>query len=456
LSASFNDRVTPMTHFDKIKEVYSLSKQSNFKDMNRREFLKAGGIGTVALTVGTTGIFSLGSMEALADSKGTTENSKKARGHAVVVGHRGSPLLAPEETIASYKRALAEKTEVLEGDVQLTADGELVLVHDDTLVRTTDVMKVFPDRAPWMVGDFTLDEIKQLDAGSWFDPRFAGERIPTVRELLETNRGKAGLTLELKSPQNSPGVGAKLAEELIAAGLADGGQLRTGAYKVMVHSRDEAALKEFHEVATKVQLAVLTGGEMLDDSTLKSLSSWTIGVFAHPRKTNASDIERAHKHGLIVFSDPVDSPQQIEMALNQNYDWVITNQPATALRVRAGRDPFQHENGVVIDHVFPNPSGDDIQPETGEHVTLRNTTNKAINVSSHYLRDQSGSIMRIGEGYVIEPGSLLRIYVGPGTNRPGAYYNAFTTGFLGNTNGDTVTYFSNDHTILDIYSYIVP
>jgi glycerophosphoryl diester phosphodiesterase len=375
---------------------------------------------------------------------------------SVIAAHRGSPALAPEETPASYRRALAERAEVLEGDVQLTADGEMVLVHDDTLVRTTDAETVFPDRAPWRVGQFTLAEIKRLDAGSWFDPRFAGERVPTVRELLKINRGKAGLTLELKSPANSPGVGAKLAAELNRAGLADGGTLKSGAWRVKVHSRDEAALREFHAGAPKVQLAVLTGGAMLDDATLERLSGWTVGVFSHPRVTSAADVERAHRRGLKVFSDPVDSPAEITMALRQGYDWTITNHPATALRVRAGKEPFPHANGVVVDHVFPNPSGDDIQPETGEHVTLRNTTGKPVDVSGHYLRDQATNLLRIGPGNVIPPGSLLRVYVGPGTNRPGAYYNNLTTGFLNNTGGDTVTYFSDRHTVLDTHSYIVP
>ncbi|MBK1785308.1 glycerophosphodiester phosphodiesterase family protein [Prauserella cavernicola] len=375
---------------------------------------------------------------------------------AVIAAHRGSPGLAPEETPASYRQALTEGADVLEGDVQLTADGELVLVHDDTLERTTDVETVFPERAQGLVGDFTLAEIKQLDAGSWFDERFAGQRVPTVRELLEINRGRAGLTLELKAPQNSPGVGAKLAHELHAAGLADGAVLRSGAYRVKVHSRDEAALREFHEVAPKVQLAVLTGGEMLDDATLDRLAGWTVGVFSHPRVTTAADVDRAHARGLKVISDPVDSPEQIEMALHQRYDWVVTNYPETAKRVRAGKDPFPGAGAVVVDHVFPNPSGDDMQPETGEHVTLRNTTSRPVNVGGHTVRDAASNLLRIGEGYVIQPGSLLRVYPGPGTNRPDAYYNDLTVGFLNNTGGDTVTFYSERGRALDAHSYIVP
>jgi glycerophosphoryl diester phosphodiesterase len=384
------------------------------------------------------------------------DHASHGRRDSVIAGHRGSPGKAPEETLASYVRALAEGAEVLEGDVQLSSDGVLVLVHDDNLVRTSDAEIVFPDRAPWNVGQFTLAELKRLDAGTWFDARFAGQRVTTVHELLQLTRGRVALTLELKNPAASPGVGAKLAQALLDAGVADGAVLRSGAYRVHVHSRDEAALREFHAVAPKVQLAVLTGGTMLADERLDELSEWTVAVYAHPRATSALDVERAHERGLLVFNDPVDSEVEINMALNQGYDWIITNFPEVVGRVLGKREPFPDANGVVVDRVLENPSGDDVQPEVGEYVALRNTTDRPIDVGGHYLRDQATNLLRIGAGYVIPPGSLLRVYVGPGTNRADAYYNGLTTGFLNNTGGDTISYFNERHELIDIHSYIVP
>ncbi|GGV03661.1 hypothetical protein GCM10010182_22240 [Actinomadura cremea] len=379
------------------------------------------------------------------------------RTDALILGHRGSPGQAPEETLASYRNALREDADVLEGDVQLTSDEKLVLLHDDTLVRTTDVEEVYPDRAPWKVGQFTLAEIKRLDAGSWFDSRYKGRRVPTVRELLDVTDARTGLTLELKSPANSPGVATLLARELNAAGLTDGATLRSGAYRVHVHSRDKAALEAFHAAAPKVQLSYLTGGAMPTDAELAGLSGWTVGVYTHPRATGASDVERAHAHDLKVISDPVDSPTEISMAANQGYDWVTTNFPDTARRVLDGaKRTFPKANGVVVDSVFPNPSGDDVQPENSEHVVLRNTTSRPVNVGGGYLRDQAGNLLEIGSGYVIPPGSLLRVHVGSGTDRADAYYNGLTRGFLNNTSGDTVSFFGADHSLLDIGSYIVP
>ncbi|TDD31275.1 esterase [Actinomadura sp. KC06] len=411
--------------------------------MNRVSMFAGGAVVAAALAVA-------GSAQA------SPERAGGKRGDAVVVGHRGSPGQAPEETLASYRNALRDGSDVLEGDVQLTSDKRLVLLHDDTLARTTDVEEVYPDRAPWTVGQFTLAEIKRLDAGSWFDSRYAGQRVPTLKELLAVAGHRTGLSLEMKAPANSPGVATLLAKELNAARLTDGAKLPSGAYRVQVHSRDQAALKEFHASAPKVQLSYLTGGKMLGDGELAELAGWTIAVYAHPRVTSAADIGRARAKGLKVISDPVDSPAEIAMAVHQGYDWVTSNFPATVERVLQRRAPFPAANGVVVDSVFPNPSGDDVQPENSEHVVLRNTTSRPVDVSGGYLRDQAGNLMRIGRGYVVGPGSLLRVHVGPGTNRPDAYYNGLTTGFLNNTSGDTVSFFAADHSLLDIGSYIVP
>jgi glycerophosphoryl diester phosphodiesterase len=94
------------------------------------------------------------------------------------IAHRGSSGAAPENTIAAVRLSLAQGADVVENDIQRTSDGELVILHDASLARTTDVEQVFPGRASYDVVHFTLAEVKRLDAGSWFAPQFAGERIP--------------------------------------------------------------------------------------------------------------------------------------------------------------------------------------------------------------------------------------------------------------------------------------
>ena len=114
----------------------------------------------------------------------------------LVVGHRGAPHRAPENTLASYRAALEISVDAIELDLHLSSDGHLVVIHDDRLERTTD------GEGP--VHALTLAELRQLDAGGWFDPAFAGERIPTFDEALEAIGDRAALQVEIKGKE--PGV----------------------------------------------------------------------------------------------------------------------------------------------------------------------------------------------------------------------------------------------------------
>lgn len=140
------------------------------------------------------------------------------------IAHRGARSLAPENTLAAARRALEIGADLWELDVQLTADGEFILLHDDTLERTSNVAQVFPDRRPWRVSDFTLRELRQLDFGAWFnqtDPfgeiaaghvsqsqqaSYVGEPAPTLRQALEWTRDNDWqVNVELKDLGGQPG-----------------------------------------------------------------------------------------------------------------------------------------------------------------------------------------------------------------------------------------------------------
>ncbi len=134
------------------------------------------------------------------------------------IAHRGASSLAPENTLAAARKALEIGADLWELDVSVTADGELVVLHDDSLVRTTNAPLLFPDRAPWLISTFTLAEVCQLDAGSWFvetDPfdtiaagavspteqtALPGEPIPTLREaLVLTHEHNWRVNVEIKA-----------------------------------------------------------------------------------------------------------------------------------------------------------------------------------------------------------------------------------------------------------------
>jgi len=105
--------------------------------------------------------------------------------YPLIIAHRGASSLAPENTLASAQKALQIGADLWELDVAVTADGELVLMHDDTLERTSNAAQVFPNRAPWNVWEFTLDEIQTLDCGSWFNHSGASKKIAMGDEIQE-------------------------------------------------------------------------------------------------------------------------------------------------------------------------------------------------------------------------------------------------------------------------------
>ncbi len=116
------------------------------------------------------------------------------KGSIDVIAHRGASAYAPENTIAAFKKAIEMKAHWFELDVHLTADNKLPVIHDDDLKRITGVEGKVTEKK-W-------DEIKELDAGSWFSPQFKGEKIPLLEDALKVARGKIGVYIEVKSSDN--------------------------------------------------------------------------------------------------------------------------------------------------------------------------------------------------------------------------------------------------------------
>jgi len=233
-----------------------------------------------------------------------------------LIAHRGASAYAPEHTLEAYRLALEQGADFVEQDLAVTRDGVLVCIHDLTLNRTTDVETVFPDRfvedrsggAPvrrWLVGDFTLAEIKRLDAGSWFAEKFAGARIPTFQEAIELVRGRAGLYPELKDPgfYRERGVSP---EQLLAAALQKNRLIDDAATPVIVQSFDETTLKLLKRDLPKVPRVWLVephwANRVDSPDKLREIAAWATGL--GPNKTIIATrpdvVKWAHAAGLTV------------------------------------------------------------------------------------------------------------------------------------------------------------
>jgi glycerophosphoryl diester phosphodiesterase len=133
------------------------------------------------------------------------------RTKVAVVAHRGASREAPENTLSAIRLAIAHGVDACEVDVQATADGVLVLLHDGDLARVT--------RDPRPVWGLSYTEVQRLDAGSWFSPGFAGEPIPRLEQVLDLARGRIALNLELKFTGPDQDLARRVADLVLAAGM---------------------------------------------------------------------------------------------------------------------------------------------------------------------------------------------------------------------------------------------
>ena len=243
---------------------------------------------------------------------GSAQYTKKT-----LVAHRGASAYAPEHTLAAYKLAIEMGADYVEQDLAVTKDGVLICLHDASLERTTNVEQVFPDRAismsiegqtrrAWVANDFTLAEIKTLDAGSWFDPKFAGERVPTFDEAIALIRGKAGIFPELKTPEIYAGRNVRF-EEIVAAALDKHGLRGPKAdpkTPVILQTFGQPSARKLAEMKVGVPVVLLLG----DDEGFKTaaqLKAWKgivqgFGPAKNIVRNNPEFVKWAHAEGMTV------------------------------------------------------------------------------------------------------------------------------------------------------------
>ena len=237
------------------------------------------------------------------------------------IAHRGASAAAPENTLAAVRRAVETGADLVEVDVQRTRDGALVVVHDTTLERTTDAQRVLPGRAPWRVADLTFSELRRLDAGSWKGAAYAGERIPTLQEVLDALRGSpVALQLELKAPRLYPGVVTDLVDVLA-----------TATVPTVVQSFHIASMKAL-KTRLPAQRVGLLGSPPVDN--LPALGSWAAQVNPHHWSVDAAYVAAVHHSGMECLVWTVDRPSAMRRALRLGVDGVITNRPERFARVR--------------------------------------------------------------------------------------------------------------------------
>ncbi|TDB82717.1 glycerophosphodiester phosphodiesterase [Actinomadura sp. KC216] len=245
------------------------------------------------------------------------------------VAHRGASAYAPENTLAAFKLAVSQRADVFELDVQESKDHKLVIMHDTTLARTTNVEQLYPGRAPWKVSDFTLAEIQKLDAGSWFGTKYKGERVPTLDQTLSAMRDKGlGLLVEIKSPNLYPGIEKRVATALKRS--PSWLEPDPAERRLAVQSFDWESMRRFHSVLPNVPIGLLgtpKAGE------LPGLASYADQINPTFRDLTASYVKQVHASRMDVLTWTVDDSGDMKKAVQLGVDGVITNKPDVLRRV---------------------------------------------------------------------------------------------------------------------------
>ncbi|SDK88784.1 glycerophosphodiester phosphodiesterase [Streptomyces indicus] len=279
----------------------------------------------VAAFIGA-GALALPIAPAQADSPDTASAARNDT--PVIVAHRGASAYAPENTLAAIDKARELGFTWVENDVQRTKDGELVIMHDDNLARTTDVEQVFPDRAPWKVKDFTAAEIAKLDAGSWFDAKFKGARVPTLTQYMNrVEHNDQRLVLEIKKPELYPGIERDTLRVLRETGWLDRGHVRN---KLVIQSFSADSVKSVHAQRPDIKTGFLGTPAAADLPAYAKFADQinsNHGTITADYVSAIQALRGPHGRPLEIYTWTIDDAANARRAAGFGVDGIITNRP---------------------------------------------------------------------------------------------------------------------------------
>jgi glycerophosphoryl diester phosphodiesterase len=225
----------------------------------------------------------------------------------MVIAHRGASSYAPENTLAAFDLALQMGARHIELDVHLSADGHIVVIHDDTLDRTTS--------GSGRIAAQTLAKLRQLDAGSWFRPEFAGERIPTFVEVLERYAGRAHLHVEIKG--STPSLSERTVEAIRRRGMSG---------MVTITSFQKARLEEIRACAPELPTGWLVREE-IDVVIPQSRAMGLVQLCPRAPTVTPEMVRRLHAEGFVVRAWGVASELLMEQVVQAGADGMTVNFP---------------------------------------------------------------------------------------------------------------------------------
>ncbi|AND40246.1 glycerophosphodiester phosphodiesterase [Cytobacillus pseudoceanisediminis] len=250
----------------------------------------------------------------------------------VNVSHRGASAYAPEHTIASYDMGEKLHGDYIEIDLQMTKDGHLIAMHDVTLDRTTN--------GTGSVKDYTLNEIKQLDAGSWFNEKYPyaskaeyeGLKVPTLEEVFKKFGKNNSYYIETKSPDVYPG----MEKELLR--LVD--KYKINKEKLLVQSFSSQSLKVMNELDPSIKLVQLISYKAnaeITEAEIKEIKQYAMGIGPNHTYLNEEYVQKVVNSGLELHPYTVNDKERMKQLINWGVTGMFTNHPDLLHDVKKGR-----------------------------------------------------------------------------------------------------------------------
>ena len=227
----------------------------------------------------------------------------------LVIAHRGASGHAPENTLSAFKKAVAMGATFIETDLQLSRDARFVAIHDSTVNRTTN--------GDGVVHEMTLAELRRLDAGSWFGSEFAGERIPTLEELLAfSKKNDVVLYLELK-PAGSWG-----GEHALIGGLRESGEIP----RAVVISFDASIVLNLRKIEPTLMTGLLYEGQ-IENPVAKAVEVGARQLVVRGDLVTPALLTAARKKDLQVVCWTVNHPAHMRMLMAAGVDGIMSDYP---------------------------------------------------------------------------------------------------------------------------------
>ena len=243
-----------------------------------------------------------------------------------IIAHRGASGAAPENTLAAFERAIHDQADWIELDVQENADGVVIVAHD------SDFMKVAQQSL--RVWDATSEQLRDMDIGSWFDPKFSDQRVPTLRQALELAKDRIGVVIELKYYGHDHSLESRVVDIVEQAEMAS---------DIKIMSLKLSGLR------TSIALRPEWTHGLLNTASIGDLTRLELNFLAlNSRAASYAMIRNAHRRGMKLYVWTINDPVQMSVMMSRGADGIITDEPALAKQLIEFREKISPVGRLLI------------------------------------------------------------------------------------------------------------